>query len=164
MTSNYTLVIPGTGTENPEGIQYYKDLISELKSNGITPFVTLYHWDLPQVLEDQGGWLNRNVSDWFEAYARVCFREFGDDVKHWITLNEPWVTAVNAYGTGSNAPGIEGIGTSTYQAAHNQIRAHAKAYRAYHRDFAEQQQGQVGITLNVDWAEPEDFNDPAHLV
>ena len=71
----------GTGAESAEGIQYYKDVIAELKAAGITPVVTLYHWDLPQALQDQGGWLNSDVADAFEAYARVCFREFGDDVR-----------------------------------------------------------------------------------
>ena len=71
----------GTGEENPAGIQYYKNLLSALKSRGVTPAVTLYHWDLPQALEDLGGWLNADVALWFEEYARVCFREFGEDVR-----------------------------------------------------------------------------------
>ena len=77
---------------------------------GIEPAVTLYHWDLPQVLQDQGGWLNATVADWFEDYARLCFTEFGDRIKFWITLNEPSVTAVNGHGTGEHAPGLQGIG------------------------------------------------------
>ena len=77
----WSRVLPlGTGAENPDGIQYYKNLLAALKSRGITPAVTLYHWDLPQALEDQGGWLNADVALWFEEYARLCFREFGDDV------------------------------------------------------------------------------------
>ena len=77
----WTRIIPdGTGAENPAGIQYYKDLIAELKANNITPVATLYHWDLPQAIQDQGGWLNANVADWFANYASVCFREFGNDV------------------------------------------------------------------------------------
>jgi beta-glucosidase/6-phospho-beta-glucosidase/beta-galactosidase len=74
-------IIPGgTGLESAEGIQYYKNLIGALKAQGIQPVATLYHWDLPQALQDQGGWLNADINVWFEEYARVCFREFGDDV------------------------------------------------------------------------------------
>ena len=78
---SWTRILPnGVGAENAAGIQYYKKLIAALKANGITPVATLYHWDLPQALQDQGGWLNPDVALWFEEYARVCFREFGDDV------------------------------------------------------------------------------------
>ena len=161
---SWTRILPlGIGEENPEGIQYYKNLIAALKARGITPTVTLYHWDLPQALENQGGWLNPDIALWFENYARICFREFGDEVKLWITLNEPWATSVLGYGDGTFAPGVQGIGDSVYIAAHNQIRAHARAYRVYKKEFAALQGGQVGITLNIFWAEPEDPNDPLHV-
>lgn len=78
-----------TGTVNQAGIQYYKNLLAALESRGITPAVTLYHWDLPQALEDQGGWLNSDIALWFEEYARVCFREFGDKVRR-ISCAEKW--------------------------------------------------------------------------
>lgn len=79
---SWTRILPlGVGEENPEGIQYYKNLIAALKARDITPTVTLYHWDLPQAIEDQGGWLNPDIAKWFEEYARICFREFGDEVK-----------------------------------------------------------------------------------
>ncbi len=78
----WTRILPdGTGETNAEGIQYYKDVIAALKANGVTPVATLYHWDLPQVLQYQDGWANPDVADWFEEYARVCFTEFGDDVR-----------------------------------------------------------------------------------
>ena len=78
--------------------------------------------DLPQALEDQGGWLNPLVADWFQDFATVCYAQFGDRVKMWITLNEPEVTAVLGYGTGEMAPGLFGPGTLAYTVGHNQIR------------------------------------------
>ena len=161
---SWARVIPnGIGAVNPPGIQYYNDLIDELIANGIEPVVTLYHWDIPQALEDMGGWQNPSVADWFADYARVCYANYGDRVKQWITLNEPKQTAVDAYGTGINAPGVQGIGTITYVVAHNQILAHAKAYRVYETEFAASQGGQVGITINYGWAEPVDPNNQTHL-
>merc|ERR1712123_522108 len=124
---SWSRILPmGTGEKNQEGIDYYNALIDELLANNIIPAVTLYHWDLPQALQDQGeGWLNPDVADWFEEYARVCFEEFGDRVKFWITLNEPKEAALQGHGSGTMAPGAQGIGTLVYIAAHNLIRAHA---------------------------------------
>lgn len=147
---------------NPEGVEYYNHLIDDMLANGITPVATLYHWDLPQVLQEQeGGWLNADVASHFQNYARVCFEQFGDRVKQWITLNEPWVTSTQGYGSGTKAPGNVGPGTDEYVAAHNQIRAHAKAYRTYHSEFHEQG-GRVGITLNMDYYEPLDPTNESH--
>jgi len=163
---SWARILPkGTGERNQEGINYYNNLINELINNNITPAVTLYHWDLPQALQDQGdGWLNADVADWFEEYARACFELFGDRVKFWITLNEPKETSIQGHGIGTMAPGWKnGIGNLTYIAAHNQIRAHARAYRAYHADFAADQGGKIGITLNVDWAEPRNPDDQADV-
>jgi len=137
-------------------------VLDALEVAGIEPAVTLYHWDLPQALQDQGGWLNPSVSDWFEEYARVCFEEFGDRVKFWITLNEPWVVALMGHGTGEMAPGGTGIGTDVYLVAHNELRAHGQAVAAYRGDF-QAQGGQIGITLSISWKEAEDASDPAHL-
>jgi len=160
----WSRILPnGVGETNPAGIQYYKDLISELKEAGIEPAATLYHWDLPQALQEQGGWLNASVADWFEEYARVVFTEFGDEVKMFITLNEPKETSIQGHGTGTMAPGFFGIGDLTYIAAHNQIRAHARAYRLYQSEFATAQGGRVGITLNTNWGEPLEPNNPEHL-
>merc|ERR1712121_31916 len=160
----WTRILPaGTGERNPAGIQYYHNLIDELLANEIVPAVTLYHWDLPQALQEQGGWLNASVADWFEEYARVCFEEYGGDIKTWITLNEPKETSLQGHGSGDMAPGITGMGTNVYIAAHNQIRAHAKAYKLCHDVFAEGQGGQIGITLNIDWFEPLEPGKPEDL-
>ena len=141
--------------------------------------MTLYHWDLPQALHERGGWLSEEVQDWFEEYADLCFREFGDLVKFWITLNEPRVTSLGGYGEGNMAPGVVGPGTTSYGnqsspvtrtsshlslvSAHNQILAHGRAYRLYHQKYASSQAGKIGITLNIHWAVPEDPSDPSHL-
>ena len=123
---SWARILPsGLGEKNQLGIDYYNNLINELLANGITPSVTLYHWDLPQALSDQGGWLNSSVTTWFEEYSRVCFSEFGDRVKFWITLNEPREMALQGYGNGAFPPGIIGMGTTAYLAAHNQIRNQA---------------------------------------
>lgn len=160
----WTRILPsGVGEVNQAGVEYYRDLINTLLANGIEPAVTLYHWDLPQALEDLGGWLNPEVADWFEEYARVCFQEFGSVVKFWITLNEPRETSLSGYGGGYAAPGVVGPGTHAYTAAHHQIRAHARAYRLYEAEFKESQGGQCGITLNVNWAEPKDPNNSEDL-
>ena len=103
--------------------------------------VTLYHWDLPQALQDQGGWLNPEVAFWFENYARIVFQEFGDRVKVWITINEPWVVAIEGHSIGDMAPGMKGPGILEYKVAHNLIRSHAKAYRVYQNEFFASQGG-----------------------
>jgi len=157
-------ILPGgVGEVNNEGVEYYHHLIDSLLAADIQPVVTLYHWDLPQVLQDHGGWLNTSSADWFTEYARICFQEFGGDVKLWITFNEPYMVARDGYGTGYHAPGLQGLGTLTYLAAHNMILAHARVYRLYQQLFSEGQGGQVGITLNFHWAEPQDPDDPGCL-
>ena len=160
----WTRIMPnGTLPINQAGINYYNDLITELLANGIEPVATLYHWDIPQAHQDLGGWTDPNIATYFEEYARFCFAQFGANVKQWITLNEPYVTSINGYGTGEHAPGLTGIGDLVYQAAHNQIRAHAKAYRVYETEFKPTQTGMCGITLNIHWKVAENETDQAHL-
>lgn len=144
-----------TGKEkvNEEGINFYNTLIDELLKAGITPWVTLYHWDLPLALQlEDDGWLGDSISDHFEKYANLCFERFGDRVKNWITLNEPWVVAILGYGQGVFAPGRISK-SEPYLAAHNLILAHAKAVNLYRNKFSNQK-GQIGITNNCDWREP----------
>lgn len=99
----------GTGRESQAGIDFYNRLIQACLERNITPWITLYHWDLPQELENRGGWMNRDIVEWFEAYVTICTREFGDRVKNWIILNEPMAVAGLGYTTGLHAPGKKGI-------------------------------------------------------
>lgn len=147
-------VLPeGKGEVNEAGIKFYSDLIDELLANDIVPWVTLYHWDLPLALElEEGGWLNPKISDYFQEYADLCFSRYGDRVKHWITLNEPWVVSILGYGQGVFAPGRKSR-HEPYIAGHHQLIAHAKAVNVYRNKYADQG-GQIGITNNCDWREP----------
>ena len=100
-------IIPdGIGAVNDAGLDFYDRLVDGLLAAGIEPFVTLYHWDLPQALQDRGGWPNRDSAAWFADYTAVVSRRLGDRVHNWITLNEPWVSAFVGYMMGMHAPGI----------------------------------------------------------
>jgi beta-glucosidase len=146
------------------GLDFYNRLIDTLIENGIEPWITLFHWDLPQQLEeDAGGWLDYSgkavVANAFGDYARLCFSSFGDRVKHWITLNEPWTVAVHGYNDGVKAPGRNKNGTyETYIAAHNQLLAHAKAASIYRQEFADKQGGLIGLSNSADYRYPLDSN------
>lgn len=143
----------GKETVNEAGIQFYADLIDELLQAGITPWVTLYHWDLPLALQlEDDGWLGEAIVDHFAAYANLCFERFGDRVKNWITLNEPWVVAILGHGQGVFAPGRVST-AEPYLAAHQLILAHAKAVHIYREKYSHQK-GQIGISNNCDWREP----------
>jgi len=143
----------GKGEVNSEGISFYNHLIDTLIKNDIEPWVTLYHWDLPLALQiEQDGWLNRDIVGYFEEYSRICFSNFGDRVKNWITLNEPWCAAVLGYGIGCHAPGrISNI--EPYTSAHNMILAHARSVKVFRTEFADQN-GTIGITNNCDHRYP----------
>lgn len=151
----------GRGDPNPEAVQFYRQLLDELLANGIKPLATIYHWDLPQCLEDEyGGWLSQKVIDDFEHYATTCFAMFGDRIQSWITFNEPWCSTVLGYANGEMAPGRkEAPDTEPYLAAHHIIIAHARAVRKYRAEFQGTQGGQIGITLNMDWREPRTAGD-----
>ncbi|XP_048245897.1 lactase-phlorizin hydrolase-like [Haliotis rufescens] len=152
----------GNGTViNQSGLDYYNRLINELLANGIQPMVTMYHWDLPEAIEEDGGWLNGDIVDLFTGYAKLCFKTFGDRVKFWITFNEPLVVAVGGYGDGGKAPGLHQPGTYPYIVAHNIIKSHASTYRLYDEEFRALQKGQVGITLSMVYNQPKDPNSAA---
>lgn len=99
----------GKDTVNPRGIQFYHDVIDTCLAAGLTPFVTLYHWDLPHVLEEKGGWTTSLVIDWFSAFVKVCAKAYGDKVKNWIILNEPMSFTALGYMLGKHAPGKTGL-------------------------------------------------------
>lgn len=145
-------VIPqGTGAVNAAGLDFYDRLVDALFDKEVQPFVTLYHWDLPQALQDIGGWPNRELVGHFADYAAAVVRRLGDRVHHWITFNEPWVFAFLGYHTGDHAPGLTDL-TAALQAAHHALVAHSKAADAI-RTFGDQET-QVGITLNLNHVEP----------
>jgi len=135
----------GRGRVNSRGLAFYERLVDTLLAKNIKPLVTLYHWDLPAALDDMGGWLNRDVADWFADYATVMYKALGDRVPMWATLNEPWVIAHAGYLEGTLAPGHR----SLYEppiVAHNLMRAHGAAVLAY-RAAAK---GQVGLVVNLE--------------
>lgn len=145
-------VIPhGKGAVNLKGLEFYERLVDELLAAGITPFVTLYHWDLPQALQEVGGWANRDTAYYFRDYAALMYETLGDRVKNWITHNEPWVTAVIGHYWGQHAPGIQDL-TTAVTVAHNLMLSHGEAVLAM-RDI-EHRGLNVGLTLNFSPAYP----------
>ena len=145
----------GVGPVNSKGITFYSHLIDLLIENGIEPWVTLFHWDLPDALyQNYGGWLDRNNTVVaFGEYARICFRAFGDRVQRWVTINEAWTVAVNGHGTGIHAPGHQSD-TEPYIVGHNLLLAHATAAHIYHTEFAPHQEGMIGIANCGDFRYP----------
>ena len=123
----------GIGAVNPKGIAFYNRLIDELLSNGITPFITLYHWDLPLALHHRGGWLNSEAPDWFANYAKVVAERFSNRAKHFITFNEPQCFIGLGYTEGRHAPGLHLSPSEAIPMAHNVLVAHGKAVAAMRR-------------------------------
>jgi beta-glucosidase len=139
-------VLPdGRGRVNPAGLDFYDRLVDELLAVGIKPFVTLYHWDLPQALEDRGGWPRRDTADAFAEYVEVVMGRLGDRVERWITLNEPQVAAWQGYGWGKHAPGRTSE-RDALAAAHHLLLSHGRAVEILRREAP---RAQVGITLDV---------------
>ncbi|XP_035995500.1 lactase-phlorizin hydrolase [Fundulus heteroclitus] len=147
-------------SQSHEGALYYDNLINALVKSGIQPVVTLYHWDLPQALQDNGGWTNPSIVEAFKDYADFCFSRFGDRVKNWNTFSSPWVVSHAGYGTGEHAPGVKDYVTASYQVTHNILKSHAEAWHVYNDNYRKTQGGKVGIALNSDWAQPTDANNP----
>ncbi|SEG12050.1 broad-specificity cellobiase [Caloramator fervidus] len=135
----------GYGKVNQKGIEYYRRLINALLDKGIQPAITLYHWDLPQELQDIGGWTNKKVVDYFVEYAELMFKEFGDLVPIWITHNEPWVVSILGHAWGVHAPGIKDYKIAL-KVAHNILLSHGKVVKLYRSMSLK---GKIGITLNL---------------
>lgn len=144
-------VIPqANGAVNQQGLDFYDRLVDALLAAGITPFVTLYHWDLPLWLEDQGGWRVRDNVPAFEAYADAVSRRLGDRVKHWMTHNEPWCTSFLSHAIGAHAPGERDFATALH-VAHNVLLSHGAAVPVLR---ANSPGAEVGIAPNFSPARP----------
>lgn len=137
-------VLPqGTGTVNAKGLDFYDRLVDGLLQAGIRPMACLYHWDLPQALQDRGGWLNRDVADWLSDYALVVARRLGDRVKDWFALNEPSVSAIFGHGYAEHAPGLNGGEKAILAALHHQNLAQGRTLSALRAENADWSLGTV---------------------
>ncbi|GMH20600.1 hypothetical protein Nepgr_022441 [Nepenthes gracilis] len=166
-------ILPGGNISagiNPLGVKFYNDLIDDLLAHGIKPFVTIFHWDLPQALQDEyGGPLSPKIVDDFTVFADLCFILFGDRVKDWTTLNEPNLSTWNGYGYGTFAPGrcsnyignctAGNSATEPYIVAHHLLLSHASAVNLYKSKYQALQKGTIGIALATTWVLP--INDTA---
>jgi beta-glucosidase len=142
----------GVGEPNPDGIAFYRRLAEALLDAGITPLVTLYHWDLPQALEDRGGWRIHDSVDWFAGYASVAKQALGELVTDWTTINEPYCAAFLGHGSGIHAPGVSDP-AAAHLAAHHLVLAHHAAVAAL-RATLPRPEDRIGAVLNVIPAEP----------
>jgi beta-glucosidase len=137
-------VLPaGVGAVNSKGLDFYDRLLDELQRAGITPLCTVYHWDLPQALEDRGGWVNREIADWFAEYTAVLAKRYGDRIKKWVTLNEPQAFIGNGYLRGEFAPGLKKPFPEYLTAAHNAFLAHGRSVQALRANVKDAQIGYV---------------------
>ncbi len=141
----------GTGQVNQAGLDFYDRLVDAVLAKGIEPFATLYHWDMPQPLEDAGGWPNRGTVDAFVNYADVVSRRLGDRVKNWMTINEPWCVSILGYAWGEHAPGRKNW-KDALLAAHNVLLAHGKAVPVLRANVGAQ--AKVGLVCNYTWSDP----------
>ena len=147
-STSWPRILPnGRGKVNKKGLDFYSKLVDGLLKAGITPFVTLDHWDLPQTLEDEGGWPARSTAEAFVEYTDVITRALGDRVKNWITHNEPAVVAWMGYGSGIHAPGLTDYKLAV-RAAHHLLLSHGQAVPIIRGNSSG---AEVGITLNLAW-------------
>ncbi|KAM7476679.1 hypothetical protein LguiB_023922 [Lonicera macranthoides] len=179
-----------TAGVNHDGVNYYNKLINESIKNGQEPFVTIFHWDLPQALEDEYlGFLNETIVDDFSRYAELCFQLFGDRVKNWVTINEPWSYSTMGYAQGlfppnRCTPGLKinpalgfspgrfasyaeqaeckagNSGTEPYIVSHHLLLSHATAVDVYRKNYQKSQKGQIGISLCTQWYKPRNTSYP----
>lgn len=146
----------GDSVVNPAGVDFYSRLVDTLLEAGITPWVTLYHWDLPQVLEDAGGWAARATAERFAEYADATARHLGDRVRYWTTLNEPWCSAFLGYAEGVHAPGRTDP-RAAVAASHHLLLAHGLGLQAVRASVPD---AEAGITLNLAPVSPADPDSP----
>ena len=159
-STSWARVRPGGRASNPAGLDFYSRLVDELLDAGILPWLTLYHWDLPQALEDAGGWANRDTAYRFRDYAETVYDALGDRVTHWTTFNEPLCSSLIAYAAGEHAPGRRDP-DAALAAVHHQHLAHGLAVRSLRSRAAEHGRDiRLGITLNLTTAVPNDPADP----
>ncbi|KAG8453596.1 hypothetical protein GDO86_000288 [Hymenochirus boettgeri] len=143
----------GTGVPNQQGVQYYNILINGLISKNVIPVIALYHWDLPVPIQDKyGGWANHTVIHLFNDYAKFCFQKFGDRVKYWITMHNPYLISRHDHSSNGihapwDSPWISAV-------AHNLIKAHATVWHTYNRHFRQLQKGYISVTLGTPWIKP----------
>jgi len=135
----------GKGPANQRGLDFYRRLVDRLTARGITPAATLYHWDLPQALQDAGGWTSRDTAERFGEYAAIMFAALGDQVPLWITHNEPWCASMLGHFRGVHAPGFKDLRLGL-MASHHLMLSHGRAVTEYRR---QSRKGQIGITLNL---------------
>lgn len=147
---NWARILPeGRGPLNVAGLDFYKRLLDALEGAGITPYVTLHHWDYPLALSERGGWQVRDSAPWFADYAAVVFQHLGPRISHWSTFNEPWVMVHEGYVAGSHPPGLTDM-TAAREASHNILRSHGLAVQA----FRAETKGEIGIVVNLEPKDP----------
>ncbi len=152
LSVSWPRVLPaGKGRINPKGLDFYERLVDALLAAGIEPFLTLYHWDLPQKLQEAGGWANRETVGHFEAYAEAVSGRLADRVHNWMTHNEPWVAAFVGHLYGEHAPGIKDLKTAL-QAAHHILLSHGRAVPLLRAGG--DRRTRVGIVHNLEWVNP----------
>lgn len=139
---------------NPEGVRYYHNLLDELEAHDITPWATLFHWDLPLYLEKRyGGWASPRIMDDFTRYADFCFSEYGRRIQRWITINEPFTFSDLGYLQGAHAPGFRNK-TLKYIVGHHLLLGHASVYHLYQRKYSASQKGLLSVSVNSDYFAP----------
>lgn len=155
---------PDGKTFNPDGVKYYQELVDALLTAGIQPMITLFHWDTPQILQEEfGGWANRTILPYYLTYAEKVFDLFADKVSFFFTLNEPYTYCLNGHGIGTHAPGLR---WEDYLCGHHQLLAHAEVYHLYDKNYRSKSpdgNGKISFTCNANHGEPENNSNQDHI-
>jgi len=156
LSLSWARILPeGTGAVNQAGLDYYHQVLDACIAQGIEPYVTLYHWDLPLALDKRGGWINREILEWFEEYVTVCVTAFKDKVKYWMVLNEPSVFTGGGYFLGVHAPGKKGL-SNFLPAMHHALLCQAVGFKAI-KELAPD--AQVGTTYSCTYVTPKSYTE-----